>query len=315
VADVILDGGNAFSTFAAPTGVTPVDMSGAVFSPAATTSTARTPYLTAVEFTEAGTGVDVSQLVPSGTTGDQTAALLRVIRQASAWADSLCYKTLAPTVDVQAGRYLARDGMIRIPVRMAPLISVEWISTGPTPYQLTPVALSSGSAAIQPPATLYLRDPGSLYCGTGRGFYQLSYVNGYGACTTLAGSAAVGDTTLNVATTMGIAPGMVLTVDDGATTEQVTVSPSYVLGALGPVPLAAPVTNAHAAGAAVSAMPPDIKRAVIALTACLIKTRGSEAFVMSSMTSPPSKTALSESGGIEDFEIATDLLERYRRVW
>lgn len=312
--DTFIDGGNAFSTYETPSGVTAPDLSSAIFSPTVTTASAKTAYVTSAEFIAAGTGVDVSQLVPAGDTKTNAAALAQVIREASAWADNLCHKTLAPTIDVQAGRYLSRDGMIRIAVKFSPLIAVDWLSLGPTPYGLSPVTLTAATAAIEPPTTLTVQDPGLCWGGTRRGFYRLSYVNGYGACTTLSGSAAVGDTQLDLTTTLGVAPGMVLTVDDGAVTEQVTVSPSYVLGAPGPVPLAAACTQAHAAGVAVTAMPQDIRRAVIALTACLIKTRGSEAVVMASMTAEPSHTALSESGGIEDFEIATDLLERYRRA-
>lgn len=308
MADLFIDGGNAFSTYTQPT-VSPAP----VFAPDAATYATRTAYITAQEFVEAGTGVDVSQLVPAGQSGDQTQALLRVIRQASAWADSLCYKVLAATNDTQAGYFLVRCGICSVPVKNTPALEVTGISTGPTPWQLTPLADLS-RVGIASPKIVQFAVPGCVTDPRGRLFVQLSYVNGW-TCTTLGSAAALGDTTVTLASNLGVYPGLVLTVDDGAATELVTVDSSYVPGAAGPVPLTAPLASAHAVGVAASAMPPDVKRAVIALTACLIKTRGAEAVVMpESFGGPPTRTALSEAGGIEDFELAADLLEPYRRA-
>jgi hypothetical protein len=306
VTDIFLDGGNAFSTYATPTAPP------AVIAADLATASTRTPYLTAVEFTEAGTGVDVSQLVPQGSTNDQSAALLRVIRQASAWADSLTYKVLAATSDTDRYTGPVNAGVMAVPLRYGPVAYVTGIVIAPAdcPWQKTALT-DLTQAGLVSPTLLRFAPP---LRRTGRLYTEITYVNGW-TNTTVAGAAAAGDMALTLASTLGVYPGQTLTVDDGATTEQVTVDTGYVVGQGNPVPLAAPIVNAHSVGAAATAMPPDIKRAVISLTACLIKTRGSEAFVMSSMTSPPSKTELSESGGIEDFEIATDLLERYRRVW
>ena len=300
----VIDGGNASSTYPTATAGPPTP----VFAPDAATYATRTPYITAAEFTEAGTGVDVSQLVPAGATGDQSKALERVIRQASAWADSLCYKVLAATTDTQAGRYMVRDGVCRVPVKYSPVIEVTGISQGCNGWSLTPLSDLSQVAIASPKIVEF-----ALPCYSGRRFVTVTYVNGW-TCTTLAAAAALNATTVTLASNLGVYPGLPLTIDDGANTELVTVDSSYVPGASGAVPLSAPLASAHAVGVAASAIPPDVKRAVIALTACLIKTRGSEAFVMQSMTSPPSKTDLSESGGIEDFEIASDLLEPYRRA-
>lgn len=306
----VIDGGSAGTVYG-PTGATAA--AGPVFAPDLGTYTARTPYLTPAEFTEAGTGCDISQLVPGGTTGDQSAALARIIRQASAWADSLCYKVLAATVDTQAGRYLSRGGIISVPVKYAPLVAVTSISVGDEAWCAQPLGDLS-RVGIEPPLLLRFAEPG---CGWGaatrRRFVTVTYVNGW-ACTTLAAAATAGAASITLASNLAVGPGMTLTVDDGANTEQVTVASSFVPGSTGPVPLTAPLAAAHTVGVAASAIPPDIKRAVIALTACLIKTRGSEALIMGSIGSPPDKTALSEAGGIEDFEIATDLLGPYRRV-
>ena len=121
------------------------------------------------------------------------------------------------------------------------------------------------------------------------------------------------DTTLNLAANLGVYPGQVLTVDDGGGTETVVVSPSYVPGATGPVPLAAPVTAVHAAGVAASAMPQDIKQAVILLTAALIKTRGNESYTMAALGAEPT-TVSTQAGGSSDTADAMALLKPYKRA-
>lgn len=317
----IIDGGNAFSSYAATTTTVP-STAGGVFAPDAATYTTRTPYITSAEFTEAGTGVDVSQLVPQGSADANAAALTRVISRASAWADSLTYKVLAATVDTQAGMYRPKaDGSLIVPLAFAPIFEVASVSLGSAPWNAAPlsdlsrVGIAGTTAVIGCGYAMPYGGPGGGFTDyRGRRFVAVTYVNGY-TCTTLAGSTAQGDLSLNLAANLGVYPGQVLTLDDGGVTERVQVAATYTPGASGPVPLTAPVVNVHPAGVSASAMPQDIKQAVISLTACLIKVRGSEALVMQSMGSEPTNTEISQAGGIEDFELAADLLERHRRVW
>jgi len=71
----------------------------------------------------------------------------------------------------------------------------------------------------------------------------------------------------------------------------------------------------HAPGVSISALPPDVKQAVICLTSALIKSRGSDAVIMQSLRGGGSQTAgKSEDGGLEDAEIAIDLLRPFARV-
>jgi hypothetical protein len=71
----------------------------------------------------------------------------------------------------------------------------------------------------------------------------------------------------------------------------------------------------HAAGVSISALPPDVKQAVISITSALIKSRGSDAVVMQSLRGGGGQTATAaESGGLEDMDIAIDLLKPYARV-
>lgn len=314
-APLIVDGGNAGSTYpAAPLSPNP----GPIFAPNISTYAARTPYITPTEYTAAGTGVDVGQLVPGGTTAANQAALLRVIARASSWADNLCYQVLAATLDTQSGRYrIKADGSLAIPVDNTPLIAVNSVSTGPTPATLTAMTdlsgLWLGKKVVTIPYAGLSTGLRTYYPAASSGwmYAAVGYVNGW-ANTVL--TAASGAASLLVQSGLGIYPGMTLTVADGANTETVTVAGTYTPGST-TVPTAAALLFTHPVGTAVSAFPESIKQAVISLTSALIKTRGSEAVVMMSMTAEPSKTTLSESGGIEDFEIASDLLTPFRRVW
>lgn len=310
----IIDGGNAGSTFT-PTSA-PAASAGSVFAPDISSYAGGASYITPAQFLQAGTGVDVSQLVARGSAAANTAALARVIRQASSWADSLTNRagdaTLAATVDIQTGYYRPRGGMLTVPVKYKPVIEVVGISTGPYPWQLTAMSPLDRVGIVSPKLVQFA--VGGYTCDQhGRVYVALSYVNGW-PCTTLASPAAVGDTAIGLTSPVGVYPGMVLTLDDSGNTEQVTVAASYTPGTTGPVPLTAAISETHTAGVAASAMPEDIQRAVIALTACLIKTRGSQALVMQSMGSEPTNTEISQAGGVEDFELASDLLEPYRRA-
>lgn len=287
-----------------------------IYAPDIATYATRTPYITRAEYIEAGTGVDLSQLVPgSASQTDQNAALDRVIARASSWADSLTYKVLAATSDTQAGYYRVQtDGSLAVPVSYTPLISVTAISLGPNPWTLT--ALTDLSSVGIDGRTVLIGSPSNTgpfdwsSRGEPRVFAQVTYVNGW-TCTTLASGSSIGATTVSVTSALGLYPGIPLVIDDGANTEHVTVT--AVTGSTATVTPA--LADAHNAGVAVSAMPQSIKQAVISLTSCLIKTRGSQAVVMASMRSEPTNTAISQSGGVEDFQLAVDLLEPFRRVW
>jgi hypothetical protein len=302
----IIDGGNASSTYATGGAVTP-STAGGVFAPDIATYATRTPYITAAEFTEAGTGVDVGQLVPNGTSQANAAALTRAITRASAWADNLVNKVLGATLDTQAGYYRVRDGILRVPVNYAPVIEVVSVSTGDRSWSLTPMS-SLTQVGIRSPKVVEI---GST-CWSGRRYVSVTYVNGW-TCTTLAGSGTAGDTTVTLAANLGVYPGLVLTVDDGANTEVVQVASSYTPGAAGPVPIASPLAFPHAVGVAASAMPQDIKQAVILLTAAVIKTRGNEALVMASLSSEPTMTS-TQAGGSQDVAMAKALLQQYGRA-
>jgi hypothetical protein len=296
-----------------------------VTAPYAPSYASYTPYISAAEYLAEPTGVDVSQLVPKNSSpATQTAALTRVIGRASSWADQIARQVLSATLDVQSGEYRVwGDGTIRVPVDNTPLIQVTNVALGQFAGNLAALSDLSGcrlgrkvvripvfnAPAMMVPVTASAARRGWL-------FADVTYVNGYAHTpTTLAAAAAASSVT--VLNPLGIFPGLPVTIYDGASggllTEQNTVAPSYISGNV--IPLAAPLLNAHGAGVSVSALPPFVREAVISLTSALVKTRGSDAYVMPSGPGRQTKLAEMMPGAGEDIDIAFELLEPLRRTW
>ena len=284
----------------------------------------RIPYITTAEYLADPNGVDTSNLVPDGSYQQNVTALGSTIARASSWVDSQAYQVLAATVDTQVGRYRMRsDGTIWVPVDQTPLVQVNAVSWGWYPGQLTTltdlsalwlqrktvqVPLLSANGGILTPPGAYAPawpSPGD------RVYVQVTYVNGF-ANTTIPAATSAAATSVVVASALGIVPGLPMTLTDGVNSETVTVGTGYTNGST-TVPISATV-NSYLAGASLSSLPPAIKQACISLTTALVKVRGTAAFEMASITEQPGKQALIEAGGLEDLEIAIDLLEPFRRV-
>jgi hypothetical protein len=300
-----------------------------VTAPYAPSYATYTPYLTPAEYLAEPTGVDVSALIPGASAAAQTAVLTRVIGRASSWANQYCRKILAATLDVQSGEYRVRsDGAIWVPVDNTPLIQVTNVNMGLTAGSLTPLSDLSGCRLTRklvkiPTSQIMssgLWSPFTAAAQARRGyvFADTTYVNGFAHGLTATGSIA-GATSIQVNNTgLGIVPGLPLTVYDGAAnganTEQVIVGPGYVFGSA-TVPLASPALFAHGAGCSVSALPGFVREAVICLTSALIKTRGSDSYVMPSGPHQQMKIEELLPGVGEDIDTAMELLEPLRRVW
>ncbi len=283
------------------------------------TYASRSAYLTSAEYVASPTGVNVSQLVVGGTAQQNADALTQTIARASSLADSYCYQVLAATVDTQVGKWrVQRDGTIKVPLAFTPVVQINGVQLGYQPNMMTTLTdLSNvwvGRKVAEIPV-LGVQFPNSSLNSplqrstTGQMYAAVTYVNGY-ANTLLTSAPTVGATSFTVDSILGILPGMPLTLHDPSQTEHVTV-----LSVAGnTVTIVSPLTFAHAVGINVSALPESIKQAVVLLTSALIKTRGSEAIVMSSMRGQPSKTSKIEDGGLEEIDLAVVMLEPFRRV-
>jgi hypothetical protein len=285
------------------------------------------PYITASEFLNAPTGVDVSQLLPASGPLTQSQTLANLIRRASGWADSLCNQKLAATVDTRSGSWRVRnDGTIRVPLQFHPVLGIATITAGYTPSTMTPLdsvllvdvwpdsknivtipVVGAGNSLIYP--NYYRSLPDDIYA-------TVQYINGWFDAQITA-AVAPGATSVAVTSTLGLNPGQSVYLYGGTDGEVVTVAQTFVpttATAPGTVPLASPVVGAYLAGDTLTAMPQQIKQAVISLTCVLIKTRGAEAIAMASMRSQPTETEKMESGASDDWEAAVDLLQEFKRV-
>lgn len=286
----------------------------------------RVPYITADMFNAAGTGVDTTKLVPKGDAQAQATALERRIRQASAWADELVFGAsgiLAATVNTEPQRIRAnRLGEWFVVPFCKPILEVLSFSVGPTPNALTALDLSNtevewdhftvvastlSSMTPQGPLQFGGTRPGALV------WSEYEYVNGW-PVTTLASGAEAGAESITPASVVGMYPGTMMKLADSENLEIVQIASDYVTGAT-TVPLVSGLENTYGNGVILSALPDIIEQAVVALTSCLIKTRGSRASVMpSSPGQNPSRTALAQPGAFEDFDIARKILHPFKRV-
>lgn len=295
-----------------------------VVAPTVPTYASYTPYITGQDFLNEPTGVDVSQLIPQGSSLTEEAALARLCANASSEADRITQKTLAATLDVESDLYrVQRDGTIHVPLPFGPVISVNAVSIGFSANTMTTMSDLSGVKIIRnvaripvptaPPLNYSFSPNPAAYAPHGWIYADVTYVNGW-AHSLLTAPTLVGATSITPGNVLGFVPNLPFTAYDGQSTEGARVSPSYVLGSA-TVPLAAGLLNAHGVGVTVSALPPVARLAVVTLAKWLAKTKGSKAIVMptvlrgTTVSRQGGKTEDSEPGGSADYKQAErDLL-------
>lgn len=282
------------------------------------------PYLTLTEFKNAPTALDYGNLVVGGNQAAQDAELSNAILRASSWIDQYCNQIIGATVNTEQQRTRGKsDGTLRLHPKYFPVVALTSLSYGPTALNLVPVTDCSVAwleeqeiifPASQLPTTMSSQGPLSFgFPGTpGREVYvNYTYVNGY-ANTTLASDSLASATTLTVKSGTGIVAGEMLTVYDGASTEQVTVASTYVFGST-TVPLVSPALFAHTAGVSVSALPAAVKEAAILMTSTFLKIRGDSALVLAVTNTPGTQVDGSQQLG-NDTAFAQMLLKPFRRI-
>ena len=295
-----------------------------ILPPYVTTYATHPSYVTVSEFMSTPTGIDAMNLVPAGGTLTNTQALTNLLLRASGWADSLCAQKLAATLDTKAGKFPVRQGMIYIPLPYQPVVMVSSISMGYRPSSmaaLTDVDMQDvwpdqNNVLTIPLPNLSISTNDRFYFGGRDVFATVTYVNGW-ANTGLTVAATAGATSLTVSSGLGIVAGQQLALYSQTAGEVVTVAPSYVASVAtgtATVPLVSATLNAYAIGDILTAMPQEIKQAVICLACVLIKTRASDSMVMPAMHGNVSEKDKMEPGADTDFDTAMDLLAPYRRV-
>jgi hypothetical protein len=287
------------------------------------------PYISIADYVGAPTAVDVSALIPGGSTQANLVELGNVIRRASGWANNLCHQILAATLDTQmaSGVRVRNDGTIQVACDFWPLLELDTFLAGPSPSTMSAVTQTAdiwmkGRKVLVVPVygqssnpSNALAFPGPLLPGH-RAYCQWGYWNGW-PHTTLAANVALIDSSITVANTMPAAlAGRVVTIWDGVNTEQLAIASTFTGGTL--LPIVGHPAFIHTVPAVpntimVSTFTDDQRQAVISLISALIKTRGAESYEMQSVGQEPSKSELMEGGGLEDLAVAVDLLSYYRR--
>lgn len=287
----------------------------------------RPMYVSPNEFKYAGTGIDVTQLVPGGTQNQNAEALVMHLQRASTYADGFCQKVLAATVDTQSGVYRVQSDLwlgpvVKVPLDFTPILAITGASWGWTPASLTALTDLSNVAIRKKIVAIPLYPTGTPLQGplvqswNGPVNVTVQYVNGW-ANTSLTAAASAGASSITLASPIGVMPGQQLTLWNTNNSEQVTVSPSWVPTNTGTnltVPLAGTVVGSYSSGDVATALPQDIKTAVILIAKSLIKTRGSDSVVLNSVSQSGGTVEHLEPGVSSDLGLAEDILTRYRRV-
>ncbi len=252
--------------------------------------------------------------------------------------------SLAASLSVESMFTKVRQGELRLLCDYKPIIELVGCDVGANPSSVASIGTVSSLARFgrrtiyvpwSPSLTFRQGDtPAQPYAvvGTyGRVYVVWSYVAGY-AHTKLVADATVGATTCSVAATdgngglwgvypaSGAFPGSQLHIVDGASSESVFVTSitpgsgaSIGTTVLGTTPFAYAHTVPNAPDfLPVTMLPANVRRAVVQLAMALIKVRGSRAMVMpETVGGRPSRQALAQAGGLEDYEIAVKILGNY----
>ena len=261
-------------------------------------------YLTVAELLSAPLGLSLRTVPPSGATGPSGVTgqqsyeeLTNVIRRASALADNYCQQALGASVDSEerwtesglAG--IDPNGYVWVHTDYWPVLAVSsfqygYASAGGTVWTMVPpVELTLFRERIVYPSRFPQRGLPPLRV-------QYTYQNGW-PNTLLTASVVAGESALPLADATGLVAGSRVTIYDEGNTEAVSVAagwapisgPASVALAAGTVFAHTPIFRPAAPPAqpydiAVSALPADVKQAVLLICKALLETRGANALVM-----------------------------------
>lgn len=280
------------------------------------------PYITRDQYRAAPTAIDTSNLISGGTQADQDAELDRLIRQASAWCDTVAQQPLTAQAATETLRTrVTKDGKLRLHPRQWPILGVTNVGYGVDAGGLTYLQDLSGvwiepqSIIVPLASALSAGWSGALQFGVPapwtRLLVSLSYVAGW-PVTTLTVASAAATSTLTVRDSTGIIPGQQLRVQSGSAGSPLVQSVVVVASVAGnTVTLTGPLGVDAPTGAAVTALPDDVEQAAVWATTGLLKQRGTGALVMQA---GQSGTVAKGDPGAEEFDRASAVLAAYRPV-
>ncbi|WDL96943.1 hypothetical protein [Alicyclobacillus sp. ALC3] len=268
-------------------------------------------YATTQEFLNHPTGLEVSDLVAGGDSGQQTDELALLLQAASSSIDQWCFHPLYAHSKTETKRVKPDPyGTLTVRCNEFPISSV-------TSAQWRQFAINSFQAIDLTKIDIFpeLGDghkyvAGDMNYGPYHGWgqppltVQTTYVAGYPNMQ-LTGSVTAGDTSLTVDTTLGVTQGDTLKIYDGTSYEEVLVESV----ADNVITLTAGCQNAHVAGVRVSEVPDVIWLSCILSAAYMIKERRAGASIMMQGTIQPQNVI-----DAEDMQLVRQYLQPFRRV-
>ena len=282
-------------------------------------------YLTLQEYKNAPTAIDYSNLVAGGTSQQQDAELSAVIARASSFIDIYVNQPLiAQNFTEQSRTRITQEGFLVISPDYNNVVALNSLSYGVVPTNLVTVPAASlvncwfeKSQVIYPLSQLGLTysSQGPLSFGfppstRSRIYAAYNYTAGY--CNGLISTATAGQTSFTMIDPIGLTAGTVVNIYDGASTEQVVVSPTYTYGS-STVNITTPLAYTHASGVSVGNMPQAIKQAAILVTTDFLKVRGDNSLTMAVTTRANSGPSVQDIIG-SDLALAKELLAPFRRM-
>ena len=282
-------------------------------------------YLTLQEYKSAPTAIDYSNLVAGGTSAQQDAELAAVIQRASSFIDIYVNQPLiAQNFTEQARTRINNEGFLVLSPDYNNVVALNSLSYGVVPTNLVTVPAASlancwfeKSQVIYPLSQLGLTysSQGPLSFGfppTSRSKIYVSFNYTAGYCNGLISTATAGQTFFTMIDPIGLTAGTVVNIYDGASTEQVVVSPSYTYGST-TVNITTPLLYTHTSGASVGNMPQAIKQAAVLVTTDFLKVRGDNSLTMAVTTRANSGPSVQDIIG-SDIALAKELLAPFRRM-
>lgn len=279
-----------------------------------------TPYITVAEYKNAPTSLDYNNLVVGGNSQAQDAELAQVILRATSYLNEYLNQDLhaEPVTETQRTR-MGSNGFIYLHPNKNPIISLSSFQWGTSPQNLQTLDDPSQCWFENQQIVIPLSQINTSYTSQGPlafGSYaprqplftKYTYIAGY-VNTTCTGT--LGASTVTVVNASGILPGETYRIIDGASTETVKVSSSYVYGST-TIPLDAPLVASHTA-AGFSNMPFAIKQATILMTSAFIKQRGDASMTMN-LTTQPTVNIGNNQRYAGEIALAIEMVNLYRRV-
>jgi hypothetical protein len=282
-------------------------------------------YLTLQEYKSAPTAIDYSNLVAGGTSAQQDAELAAVIQRASSFIDIYVNQPLiAQNFTEQSRTRINQEGFLILSPDYNNVVALNSLSYGVVPTNMVTVPAASllncwfeKSQIIYPLSQLGLTysSQGPLSFGfppstRSKIYASFNYTAGY--CNGLISTATAGQTSFTMIDPIGLTAGTVVTIYDGASTEQVVVSPTYTYGS-STVNITTPLAYTHASGVSVGNMPQAIKQAAILVTTDFLKVRGDNSLTMAVTTRANSGPSVQDIIG-SDLALAKELLAPFRRM-